>query len=68
MLDRLCWVIASVSQPGQAFVELALILVSVLFLCLATIDMGDTVVSYLTVAHAARDGARVGTIAANLAT
>ncbi len=50
--------------PGQAFVELALIMVLVLFLCLATIDMGRAFVSYLSVAHAARDGARVGTIAA----
>lgn len=47
-------------SPGQALVELALVLPLLLLLLLGIVEMGRVGNASLTLAHAAREGARVG--------
>ncbi len=48
------------ARPGQALIELSFIIVMMVTMAFALIEFGRAFHAYLTVAHAARDGARVG--------
>lgn len=49
-------------RPGQALVELGLISLLLAYLALGTFEFGRAIYTYLTLAHAARDGARVALV------
>lgn len=51
-------------QEGQALVELALIVPILLLLVLGIFEFGRLLNAYMTVQHAAREGARLGTLGA----
>jgi Flp pilus assembly protein TadG len=52
-------------RRGQALVELALIVPILLFLVLGVVEFGRLFNAYMTVQHAAREGARLGILGAS---
>ena len=50
---------ATSARPGQALVEFALIVTLLALIGFATVEVGRAVHAYISVTHAARDGARV---------
>jgi Flp pilus assembly protein TadG len=56
------WPRAAMREAGQELVEFALILPLLLLLCLGIIEVGRLMLSYNTVANAAREGARRGIV------
>ncbi len=52
------------SEKGQALVEMALALPLLIFLSLGTLEVGRVIHAYLIVNHAAREGARIGSLSA----
>jgi Flp pilus assembly protein TadG len=55
-------------EPGQALVELALVLVTLCSLFVAAFDFGKTMNVYLVVVHATREAARIASVAGSTTT
>jgi Flp pilus assembly protein TadG len=45
-------------EAGQALVELALVITMIMVLCVGAFELGRAAYAYMTVVHAAREGAR----------